>query len=206
MNLYRKGFTIIGVDEAGRGPLAGPVAVAAFCVAKICQHRVLTYFPKGKIRDSKKFSPVVREQIFKLLQRAKDRGEISYTVYFSSARMIDGKGISFAIKRALAGSLKKLGVKPRESFVLLDGSLKAPEEFRNQRTIIKGDEKESVIALASIVAKVSRDRKMISLSKKYPQYDFHIHKGYGTKKHYKKIRVHGLSPIHRRSFLKNLAK
>ena len=197
---------LIGIDEAGRGPIAGPVAVAVFAVSKEVQYRVLDFFPKRKVRDSKKLAPAVREQIFKLLQKAKTRGEISYAVSFSSTRIIDRRGITFAIRRALATSLKKLGVNPRQATVLLDGGLKAPEEFIFQRTIIKGDEKEPVIALASFMAKVSRDRKMRRFALKYPRYGFEAHKGYGTRAHYKALKKYGLSAIHRRSFLKNIVK
>lgn len=197
---------IIGVDEAGRGPLAGPVAVGAFAVAVERKFQLLKFFPNGKIKDSKKLKPETREGIFKLLQGAKKRAEVLCAVSFSSEGLIDKKGLSFAIKNALAQSLKKLGIKPAEATVLLDGSLYAPKEFQSQQTIIKGDEREAVIALASIMAKVSRDRKMLAFARKYPEYDFEVHKGYGTKAHYAKINRHGMSPIHRRSFLKNLVK
>ncbi|MEK7575151.1 MAG: ribonuclease HII [Patescibacteria group bacterium] len=197
---------IVGIDEAGRGPLAGPVSVGAFAVSVEWQNKLSGFFPKGKVKDSKKLSSQVRENIFNLLQVAKGRSEISYAVSFSSAELIDRKGISFSIRQALARSLTKLGIAPGSAQVLLDGSLSAPAEFLNQRTIIKGDEKESVIALASIVAKVSRDRKMKMFAKKYPEYGFEVHKGYGTREHCQYIKKHGLSPIHRRSFTKKFAK
>ena len=197
---------LIGIDEAGRGPLAGPVAVAVFLVREKTQQHLLSFFPKGEVRDSKKLAPTVRERIFKLLERAKVSGQVFYAVSFASATFIDLWGITAAVRLATARVLSSLDVKAAQCLVLLDGALHAPSRFTRQKTIIKGDEKEPVIALASIVAKVSRDRKMISLSKKYPQYDFHIHKGYGKKKHYKKIRAYGLSPIHRRSFLKGFDK
>src|SRR3989338_7296433 len=196
----------IGVDEAGRGPVAGPVAVAAFCIGKEAKYRLAQFFKNGKVRDSKKLTPESRERIFKQILAEKNLGRVSYAVSFASAEVIDRKGISFAIRHALRKSLKFICVKATECLVLLDGSLKAPEEFIFQRTIIKGDEKEAVIALASIVAKVSRDRKMCTLAKKYPQYGFEVHKGYGTAAHYRKLKQHGLSPVHRRSFLKSLGK
>lgn len=114
-------------------------------------------------------------------------------------------GISKAIKNCLEKSLKKLNVKPHECQVLLDGGLKAPSIYKNQKTIIKGDEKEWAIAFASIVAKVSRDTLMCRLAKKYPKYCFEIHKGYGTKKHCELIRKYGLSGEHRKCFCKNFA-
>ncbi len=196
----------IGIDEAGRGPIAGPVAVGAFAVSAKFQQLLLNFFPKRKVRDSKKLAPKIREEIFALLQQAQTRGEVLYAVSFSSAALIDRRGISFAIRRALAQSLNKLALKPDEVLVLLDGALRAPSNFPNQKTFIKGDEKEAVIALASIVAKVSRDRKMLVFARKHPQYGFEIHKGYGTKVHNTALKKHGLSPIHRRSFLKNVVK
>ena len=197
---------IIGIDEAGRGPIAGPVAVGAFCVEKKARKKLSEFFPGGRIRDSKKLSPVAREKIFRELVRQKRSGAISFAVSFGSATEIDRKGITFAIRKALTRSIKILGVKPCDCSVLLDGGLKAPEKFRNQRTIIKGDEKEAVIALASIAAKVLRDRMMINFAKKYPDYGFEIHKGYGTKKHYQALKKLGFSQIHRRSFLKNVGE
>ncbi len=125
-----------------------------------------------------------------------------------SAKMIDRIGISNAIKKALNSSLYKLqpclpaGRLFHSHFIFLDGSLHAPKEFKNQKTIIKGDEKIPVISLASICAKVTRDKHMVKMSKKFPKYDFELHKGYGTRGHYQKIKMHGLSPVHRRSFLK----
>ena len=198
-----KSCFLIGIDEAGRGPIAGPVAVAAFSVIAGHKDSLLTFFKSGRVRDSKKLTAVTRERIFKELTVQKSLGKVSYAVSFASATVVDRKGISFATRLALARSLEVLGVGPSECQVLLDGSLKAPEEFTLQRTIIKGDEKEAVIALASIVAKVSRDRLMVRLAKKYPHYDLDIHKGYGTSDHYRKLKKHGLSPVHRKSFLKS---
>lgn len=197
---------VVGIDEAGRGPVAGPVAVAAFCVPKKAKHRLLEFFKNGKIRDSKKLTEESRRCIFKELAVQKKRGDVLYAVSFASSTVIDRQGISFAIRHALAECLKALGVTSEKCEVLLDGALKAPKKFKRQRTIIKGDETEAVIALASIVAKVSRDRKMVAFAKKYPGYGFEIHKGYGTKKHYQALRRQGLSSIHRRSFLKNVMK
>lgn len=197
---------LVGIDEAGRGPLAGPVAVAAFAVPIELQHLLLKLFPGGRIRDSKKLSPKRREEIFKRLKQAKFRGEISLAVSFGSAALIDRKGLAFAVRQTLAQSLTKLCIKPSEALVLLDGSLKAPKKFKNQRTIIKGDEKEAVIALASIVAKVSRDRKMRLFAEKYSGYGFEVHKGYGTEAHYRALKRKGLCPIHRKSFLAKLFK
>ena len=118
------------------------------------------------------------------------------------AETIDQKGITHAIRLSIKRCLKRCKVDPRVTRVLLDGSLKAPEEFMYQETIIKGDQKEKVISLASIMAKVTRDQWMKKEALKYPEYGFEIHKGYGTKKHRENIKKKGLSPIHRKSFLK----
>jgi ribonuclease HII len=200
---------IIGIDEAGRGPLAGPIAVGAFSVRS---KDILKIF-KG-VKDSKQLSEKQREEWFRKIKdeinRSKANGdipEVSFAVSFSSAGVIDEKGITHATKTALNRCLKRLEKKdfaPLKCRVLLDGSLYAPSRYMNQKTIIDGDAKEPIIALASICAKVLRDRKMKRLAKKYPKYGFEIHKGYGTKAHYRAIRKHGPSAIHRRSFLKNI--
>jgi len=193
---------VVGIDEVGRGPLAGPVAVCAF---KMPINFVTKQF--GKLKDSKKLTPEKREEIFEKLKKLKlPRGGasgIDYFVCYESAKRIDKIGISKAIKNCLEKALAKLKVKSKECIVLLDGGLKAPGKYKNQKTIIKGDEKERAIAFASIVAKVSRDALMCRLAKKYPKYNFEIHKGYGTKKHCASIRKNGLSAEHRRCFCKN---
>jgi ribonuclease HII len=217
---------LIGIDEAGRGPLAGPVAVGAFAVRS---KSALKMF-KG-VRDSKKLSELQREAFFLKIKEAKKAGHVHFAVSFSSATIIDKKGIVPAIKSALNRSLKKVErdfvrgptlYKPRSDLctkvrpctnqgptlnncrVLLDGSLKAPRRYLNQKTIIGGDDIEPVISLASICAKVLRDHKMTRMAKKYPQYGFEIHKGYGTKAHYKAIKKHGFLKEHRKSFLKGI--
>jgi ribonuclease HII len=213
---------LIGIDEAGRGPLAGPVAVGVFAIRS---KKVLKMF-KGA-RDSKKLTAAAREAFFFKIKKAKKNGHVHYAVSYSSAGVIDEKGIVPAIKSALNRSLRKLeryfvqdrilvykykvgsmypvqGATLYNCEVLLDGSLKAPSRYVNQKTIIGGDDKEPVISLASICAKVLRDRKMMRLAKKYSKYGFEIHKGYGTKAHYKAIKKHGLTKEHRRSFLKGI--
>lgn len=195
---------IIGIDEVGRGPLAGPVAVGA-CLISVSKIKNLLDegFFKG-IRDSKKLSEKKREEWLSKIKKLKAKGDLDYFVAFVGNKIIDKKGISQCIKTAIKISLKKLKAEPSKTMVLLDGGLKAPEEFKNQKTIIKGDEKEPIISLASIVAKVARDRKMVEYSKKFPQYGFEIHKGYGTALHCQKIRENGLSELHRKSFCKNI--
>ena len=187
---------LIGIDEVGRGPIAGPVAVGAFVflVPDASSHF------KG-VKESKQLKEERREEWFGRILEVQKKGLIDFAVTFQSEKIIDEKGISFAIKKALEMSLKKLKINPEETHVLLDGGLKAPEEYKNQKTIIEGDVKEKVIALASVCAKVMRDRYMRKMAKKYPEYGFDVHKGYGTKRHYEAIKKHGLTDLHRRSFL-----
>lgn len=195
---------IIGVDEAGRGPLAGPVSVGIFGAEKGMEKWLLKNIFDNKLRDSKKLSPKKREEIYKKFCELKKVGKVQFSVSHISNKVIDEKGISYAIKFGISKSLKKLNVKHSVFNIRLDGLLKAPEECKNQKTIIKGDEKDVFIACASIVAKVQRDRLMCHLSSKYPLYELQIHKGYGTRLHYSLLRKHGLSDVHRRSFLKRV--
>src|SRR3989344_7028788 len=196
---------LIGIDEVGRGPLAGPVAVGAclISVSEIKRLRAKGFFKN--IRDSKKLSEKKREEWLGRIKELKAKGYLDYYVSFVSNKKIDDYGIAHCIRSAIKNSLKKLKADPLKTIILLDGGLKAPEEFMNQKTIIKGDEKEPIISLASIAAKVARDRKMVEYSKKFPQYGFNIHKGYGTVSHCRKIRENGLSGLHRKSFCKKFA-
>jgi ribonuclease HII len=196
---------LIGIDEVGRGPIAGPVALGAVAILHKNKRSVLQKF-KG-VKESKQLSPQAREKWLEKIEEEKRKGSLYYSVAFLSSQKIDQFGLAKAIKICLENVLSDLlfdiesGAKLQ---ILLDGGLKAPKEFINQKTIIKGDEKEPIIALASIVAKVTRDKRMLAFAKKYPAYQFDIHKGYGTKKHYQKIAEFGLCPIHRRSFLKGV--
>jgi len=170
--------------------LAGPVAVGA--VAGSLNSKIL----KG-IKDSKKLNAKQREEWYKKIKSKKSNLK-SFCVFISH-KTIDKINVYQATLLGVEKVLKKFKRKP--GLVLLDGSLCAPKEYK-QKTIIKGDEKIPLISAASIIAKVSRDRKMLREHKKTPHYDFDKHKGYGTKLHYKKIKKHGLSHIHRRSFCK----
>ncbi|HBH71618.1 MAG TPA: ribonuclease HII [Candidatus Yonathbacteria bacterium] len=202
---------IIGIDEVGRGPLAGPVAVGAVCIYAEHHKRVTKLFPV--IKDSKKLTAKLRDEWNKRIFEAESLGYLSCAVSFVPPSVIDKKGLSYAIRTALEKALNSIEQKSprprRESAdsdvkVLLDGGLRAPFHYLHQETIIKGDEKELSIALASIVAKVARDKKMIALSKNFPEHGFEKHKGYGTHAHYKAIKKHGITPHHRKSFLKGL--
>ncbi|MDO8514722.1 MAG: ribonuclease HII [bacterium] len=186
---------LIGIDEAGRGPLAGPVAVGAVMVPHDFDWKIL----KG-VRDSKQLTPFAREEWYRKLRAMRQAGMLDFSVSFSAAGTIDRRGIVFAIHSALTRCLIKLDATPEQCEIRLDGSLRAPEIFTVQKTIIRGDESEPVISLASIAAKVTRDRLMQRLAEKYPAYDFRAHKGYGTPRHQKMIHKHGLCPLHRTSF------
>jgi ribonuclease HII len=190
----------VGIDEVGRGPIAGPVAVASFCMLR--PSVLQKYITQGsRLRDSKKLSKKAREEWYTQIRQWQKAGACDFSVVMISAKQIDKIGIAPALRTALAQSLENLALGPRVQ-VLLDGGLRAPAEYKNQKTIVKGDEKEWVIALASIVAKVTRDTYMTRMAKKYPQYGFDTHVGYGTKRHYDAIESHGLCELHRRSFLR----
>jgi ribonuclease HII len=206
----------IGIDEVGRGPIAGPLCICAFATKRIPSRlklKVESIKLKEKLplRDSKKLSRKQREEWFAILKGWQKEGIVDFSISYIHAKTIDKIGLSLSIKKALSRSLYKVVENsdiPLSTFdfqLLLDGGLKAPEEFTRQKTIIKGDEKEPVISFASIVAKVHRDRLMARHSKKFPEYGFESHVGYGTKKHYEALKKHGLTPLHRRSFLKNFS-
>ncbi len=188
----------IGVDEVGRGPVAGPLCVSALCFKKNIP-RLRKIF-KG-VRDSKKLSEKKRGEWYKVITDEEKRGNIKFATFFIKAAEIDSFGITQAHQKATKKVLERLQLEPKNTSVLLDGGLRAPEKFINQKTIIRGDEKHQEIACASIVAKVSRDCRMQLYNTKFPGYSFHKNKGYGTKEHLRSIRDLGLSPIHRKSFL-----
>ena len=188
----------IGIDEVGRGPLAGPVAVGV----AVATPAVIKKF--RSIKESKQLSRAQREKWY---EKIREEGSgIQFAVSFVSAPQIDKNGINPSIRTALSRGLKKLSPSQKHVRVLLDGGLKAPSEYQNQQTIIRGDAKETIIAIASIVAKVERDRRMMRMHKKYPQYGFDRHVGYGTRAHITAIKKHGLTLTHRKSFCKNFSQ
>ncbi|MFM2381398.1 MAG: ribonuclease ribonuclease [Candidatus Parcubacteria bacterium] len=197
---------VIGIDEAGRGPLAGPVAVG---VALVPQGFDFDLIPG--VGDSKKVSEKNREAIYLRAKILQKQGLLSYVVVLTPAKTIDKIGIVPSITKAMYQALTKLhrqGLcnlsQMEDVLVLLDGGLKAPSEYLHQETIIKGDSKEKVIGLASIMAKVTRDQYMDKVSKlpDFLAYNFAVHKGYGTKTHLELIKKHGLSTEHRQTFCK----
>ena len=190
---------LIGIDESGRGPLAGPLMVGAVMVGR--EFDIRKAFPDA--RDSKVMSAAKREAVYAdVLTRAK-AGELTFCVRVASAASIDTYGISEMTRRAVYDAVCALAPEPAGVRVLLDGLLHAPSEY-SQETIIHGDSIEPLISLASIVAKVRRDRMLVRFSKKYPEYGLEVHKGYGTLAHRRAIEKHGLTPLHRRSFCKAL--
>jgi ribonuclease HII len=204
-------FWLVGIDEVGRGPLAGPISVC-LCVIPHIQNKKKTYTTfiskyKQEIKklrvsnilgkDSKKLKESDRIEWKNFLQKT----EAQFFYASMSSKDIDAKGIAACVRSLIKKNLKNIN--SNNSLILLDGGLKAPKEYM-QETVIKGDEKEMVISFASIYAKVTRDEYMKKVSKKFPEYGFEIHKGYGTAKHRKVIKERGITTFHRRSFLKNI--
>ena len=183
------GFTVVcGIDEAGRGPLAGPV----FAAAVILPQSVVI----DGLDDSKKLSEKKRDMLFEEI-----KARAVYAVASASESEIDEINILNATFLAMRRAFDALPQRPQAAFV--DGN-RLPGLPVPSKAIIKGDSLSASIAAASIMAKVSRDRYMLELDKKYPEYCFAKHKGYGTKLHYEKIREYGISEVHRRTFLKKL--
>lgn len=181
---------VCGVDEAGRGPLAGPV----FAAAVILPDGLLI---EG-VNDSKKLSPKKREKLFdEICDKALD-----YSISAVDEQTIDEINILQATYRAMTEAVNGLELRPDS--VLIDGNRIPPQLGENARAIIRGDGCSMSIACASILAKVSRDRYMERLAELYPQYAFEKHKGYGTALHIELLREYGVSPVHRLSFLKNI--
>ncbi|MGN0444775.1 MAG: ribonuclease HII [Acutalibacteraceae bacterium] len=185
-----EGFkTVCGIDEAGRGPLAGPVCAAAVIL------------PNGLeiegLNDSKKLSEKKREALYDIITEK----AVAYSIALVDEKTIDEINILQATFKAMRNAVEGLIVKP--DIALIDGNQK-PGLSIEQRTIVKGDAKSMSVAAASILAKVTRDRLMIKLDEEYPEYQFAKHKGYGTKLHYECLEKYGVSPVHRRTFLKKL--
>jgi ribonuclease HII len=198
---------IIGVDEVGRGPIAGPITVGAVRISvswtwKYIHARAVsdTMHTRCMLKDSKKLTEKNREAWYAWVRSQKD---ISFAVASVSAARIDAIGIVAAGNEAARNAVKKLEATPKNSKVLLDYGLKI-DALWTQEALVKGDEREVAIALASIMAKVTRDRYMVSMGKKFAGYGFESHKGYGTKLHYTQIRTHGICTLHRKSFLKSV--
>jgi ribonuclease HII len=186
---------VVGVDEAGRGPLAGPVAVGVVCVPKGFDIREML----PGVADSKVLTEKKRDEIFEKVKILQQQKMLQYTVVFASAHTIDTKGITHAVQDSVYTGVRALAPEADGVHILLDGLLHAPARY-SQQTIIRGDATEPIISLASIVAKVSRDRLMKNLGTQFPSYGFEKHKGYGTKAHKAAIERYGLCEEHRKTF------
>lgn len=186
-SLYSEGYKFIaGVDEAGRGPLAGPVCAAAVILPE-------DLVIEG-VNDSKKLTEKKREALFDIIcEKA-----IAYSIEFVAPDVIDEINIRQATSLAMHNAVQNLDVKA--DYVIIDGNDKIPYDIPYSY-IVKGDAKSQTIAAASILAKVSRDRLMVTLDGEYPEYGFAKHKGYGTKVHCEAIQKYGVLPIHRKSFM-----
>jgi ribonuclease HII len=187
---YLRGFTAVcGIDEAGRGPLAGPVYAAA------------VWLPEGLVieglNDSKKLSEKKREALFDVICE----NALAYGIGYADEKEIDEINILQATYLAMRRAYENM--QKTCDYVLVDGNRMPPMPVQGE-TIVKGDAKSPSIAAASILAKVSRDRVMLEYAKQYPEYQFEKHKGYGTKVHVEALLEHGPSPIHRKTFLKKI--
>ena len=187
-SLKEKGVGLIcGVDEAGRGPLAGPVCAAAVILPP--------HADIPGLNDSKKLSDKRRRELFPVIKET----AVAYGIGIATHEEIDEINILQATYLAMERAIRALSVKPE--LALIDGN-RARDFGIPVETVVKGDSRSASIAAASILAKVTRDDMMLELADTYPQYGFEIHKGYGTKAHYTALDEHGISPIHRMSFLK----
>lgn len=183
---------ICGVDEAGRGPLAGPVCAAAVILPENARIPGLN--------DSKKLTEKRREELFEIIKKE----ALSFSVAYGTLEEIEKYNILEATFLAMNRAIDGLSV--HADYALIDGN-RAPKGIKIPcETVIKGDSKSASIAAASILAKVTRDRLLLEYDKRYPQYNFKKHKGYGTKEHYEAIKTYGVCEIHRLSFLKNVVK
>lgn len=188
--LYDQGYqSICGVDEAGAGPLAGPVYAAAVILPR---GLTLPY-----LNDSKKVTPRRREILFDQIREQ----AVAYAIAWADEKEIDEINILNARMLAMDRAIKLL--EPAADFALIDGNRNKGIELQNEM-VVHGDARSASIAAASILAKVSRDRFMVELAEQYPQYAFEKHKGYPTKLHYEQLRQYGPSPVHRKTFLKKL--
>ncbi len=187
-SFYQKGFQCIcGIDEAGRGPLAGPVCAAAVILP--------AYVDIPGLDDSKKLSDKRRRELFPIIQEK----AIAYGIAFADAQEIDSINILQATFCAMERAVSMLNVKP--DLLLIDGNREKDFGIPVE-TVVRGDSRSNSIAAASVLAKVTRDDLMLEMAKEYPAYGFDVHKGYGTKAHYAALREYGPCPIHRASFLK----
>ena len=188
--IYDSGVKLLcGVDEAGRGPLAGPVCAAAVILPR--------GFELSGLNDSKQLSEKKREELFKRITSS----ALTYGIAFAEVEEIESLNILGATYLAMNRAISQL--EPQPELALIDGNRNAGIQIAS-RCVVKGDANCADIAAASILAKVTRDRLMLRLAEEYPEYHFEQHKGYGTKLHYEALREYGPSPVHRPSFLRKM--
>lgn len=195
-----KPLWIVGIDEVGRGPLAGPVTVCAVAMRYEAYKKVRW---RG-LTDSKQMTKSARELWHAKAIEMEKHGTIRIALTSQTAVQIDRRGISVCIKACIKKNLEILNLDPKLTMVLLDGGLKAPIEYISQETIIKGDQKKKIISLAAVTAKVTRDAYMARMSKKYPAYGWAQNVGYGTNSHRKALKKLGFTRLHRKSFLSRI--
>lgn len=191
---------VIGIDEVGRGPLAGPVYVCAVAMRDTDYRRARWV----GLTDSKKMTPGSRDDWHARARDMEHAGTIRIALASQTAVQIDKKGIAVCIRDCIVTALTGLGIDPKNARVLLDGGLHAPAEYTDQRTVIKGDQKHKIISLASVVAKVTRDAYMVRAARRYPGYGWEKNKGYGTAVHRKALKKLYITRLHRKSFLSKI--
>ncbi len=189
-SLFQQGYSVVaGIDEAGRGPLAGPVCAAAVILPP--------YIDIPGLNDSKKLTRSKREKLYEIIKEQ----SVAWSCGFASHLEIDDLNILNATYLAMNRAIASLNIAPEIS--IIDGNPAAGVKYKNI-CVVKGDSLSASVAAASIMAKVTRDRYMVELSKEYPQYGFERHKGYGTKLHYEMLKMFGPTPEHRRTFLRKM--
>jgi ribonuclease HII len=193
---WKKGYKyIVGIDEAGRGPLAGPVSAGAVLILKKDFKEVKKI---KSVKDSKKLKEKKRREVYLNLIKT---NKVKWGIGIVSEKIIDKINILQATKLAMIKAVKDLEKKNhiKVDFLIMDGKMKLDLDI-NQESIVKADDKVFSVSAASIIAKVTRDKIMVKYDKKYPEYNFKKHKGYGTKEHLKNIKKNGICEIHRKSF------
>lgn len=205
--LWEKGYLVIGIDEVGRGALAGPLVVAGVCFnfVRKDKKRFLSMIENLGINDSKKLSAKKREQLAKIIKKKC----LAWAATTVSSRFINRHRLSKAFQKGVREVLKKLKITNgnRRAYLLIDGfyvKYLRGIGLERQKAIIRGDEKSLSIASASIIAKVFRDKLMTQLAKKHPQYDWEKNKGYGTKDHIQALKNYGKTNLHRDLFLRKI--
>lgn len=204
IELWEKGFTVIGIDEVGRGSFAGPLVIGAVVFPPTTSDKQIAKLLSLGINDSKKLTPSKRDMLTKIIQEL----SLFHQIEYISHDIINEFGMAKALSMGFSNISNKIINKlPKEKIFFLTDAYKIPTvDNLLQKNIIKGDCTSLSIAAASIIAKVDRDNHMTEIEKQHPEYGFEKHKGYGTLYHRDKLKLHGLSPIHRKDFCKKYPK